>query len=46
MSTRPVPTRLPEDVADHVETVANSPATDHDSESEVVREIVTEAFDG
>lgn len=45
MSTTPVATRLPDDVATHVEEVAESPATDHTSKSEVVREIVTSAFE-
>jgi len=45
MSTTPVATRLPDHVAEHVEEVAESPATDHTSKSEVVREIVTRQFD-
>jgi hypothetical protein len=45
MSTTPVATRLPEDVADHVEAVADSPATEHQTRSEVVREIVISSFD-
>lgn len=45
MSTTAVATRLPEDVADHVEAVADSPATEHQTRSEVVRRIVVEAFD-
>jgi hypothetical protein len=45
MPTRPVATRLPEDVADHVEEVAQSPATDHTTKSEVVRQIVTAQFE-
>jgi hypothetical protein len=45
MATVPVATRLPEDVASHVKEVAESPATEHTSKSEVVREIVTRQFD-
>jgi hypothetical protein len=44
MSTRPVAARFPEDVASHIEEVANSPATDLDSKSAVVREIVVSSF--
>jgi hypothetical protein len=45
MSTKAVATRLPEDVAAHVETVAESPATPHESKSAVVRELVVERFE-
>lgn len=45
MSTTPVPTRLPDHVARHVEEVANSPATDLDSPSAVVRRMVVEQFE-
>lgn len=44
MSTAPIATRLPEDVVDHVEEVAESPATEHTSKSEVLRQIIVEAF--
>lgn len=45
MSTSPIATRLPKDLVDHVEAVAESPATKHQSKSAVVREIVVEAFE-
>jgi hypothetical protein len=45
MPTEPVATRLPQDVAQHVEPVAESPATPHESKSEVVRELVVERFE-
>lgn len=45
MGTEPVATRLPEDVAAHIETVAESPATPQESKSAVVREIVVERFE-
>jgi hypothetical protein len=45
MSTTAIATRLPDDVAQHVEEVAESPATEHTSKSAVVREIVTRQFD-
>ena len=45
MSTTPVPTRLPDSVAEHVEEVAESPATELNSKSAVVRSIVVEQFE-
>jgi len=45
MSTTPVPTRLPDNVAEHVEEVADSPATDLNSKSAVVRFLVVEHFE-
>jgi len=45
MPTEPVATRLPTEVAQHVETVAESPATPHESKSEVVRELVVDSFE-
>jgi hypothetical protein len=44
MATKALSTRLPEEVANHIEDVAESPATDLDSTSEVLREIVTDSF--
>lgn len=45
MPTKPIATRLPEDVVNHIEEVAQSPATAHATKSEVVREIVTAQFE-
>ena len=44
MATKPIAARLPEEVVDHVEEVANSPATDLNTPSAVVRRIVTDSF--
>lgn len=44
MTTKALSTRLPEEVANHVEEVAESPATDLNSTSAVLREIVTDSF--
>jgi len=45
MATVSVATRLPEDVAEHVEDVAESPVTDYESKSAVVRDIVVSQLD-
>ena len=45
MSTQAIATRFPDHVAEHVEQVANSPATDHSSKSEVVRNLVVAQFE-
>jgi hypothetical protein len=45
MTPKPVTTRLPEDVVGNIEAVAKNPATQIDSKSAVIREIVTQSFD-
>jgi len=45
MPSTAIATRVPQDVANHVEEVAQSPATELNSKSAVVRRIVTEQFD-
>jgi hypothetical protein len=45
MVTKALSTRLPEEIANHVEDVAESPATDLNSTSAVLRQIVTDSFD-
>jgi hypothetical protein len=45
MSTTAIATRIPEEVANHVEEVANSPATEQTSKSEVLRDLVVSNFD-
>lgn len=41
----PVATRLPENVADHVEMVAENPAVPQETKSQVVREMVLMHFE-
>lgn len=45
MPREAIATRVPREVAEHVEAVVESPATDYTSKSEVLREIVTDQFE-
>jgi metal-responsive CopG/Arc/MetJ family transcriptional regulator len=45
MSTTPVATRVPDDVARQIDHVAENPATELDSRSEVVRQLVVQSLD-
>jgi hypothetical protein len=45
MSTTPVATRVPNEIARQIAHVADNPATELDSRSEVVREIIVQSLD-